>query len=75
MRHAIELFNNNLKAVMAFEVKMEIEKRWDQGSKEWSEAALLASKRRYQHCLDRLESLIVSQMFELSKMNMAKTGI
>ncbi|KAF5311504.1 hypothetical protein D9611_011644 [Ephemerocybe angulata] len=38
------------------------------------QAADLVSKRRYQLCLDRLESLIVARVFELGKMNMAKTG-
>ncbi|TFK16701.1 hypothetical protein FA15DRAFT_606554, partial [Coprinopsis marcescibilis] len=72
--HTTELFNNNLKAVMVLEENMGIENRWEPGSKEWADAALVASNHRYQRCLNRLESLIVSRMFELSKMNMAQTG-
>lgn len=41
---------------------------------EWKQAAVLVSKRRYQRALDELEALVVSRMFELTKMNMAQTG-
>ncbi|KAH6908621.1 hypothetical protein BKA70DRAFT_1103413 [Coprinopsis sp. MPI-PUGE-AT-0042] len=34
----------------------------------------MASHRQYRKCLDELEALIVSRMFELTKMNMARTG-
>ncbi|KAF6742011.1 hypothetical protein DFP72DRAFT_994703 [Ephemerocybe angulata] len=74
MRHANELHDKALRSVMDLEVKLDIKKRWEAGSKDWVAAAELVSQRRYQRCLDQLESLIVSRMFELTKMNMSKTG-
>ncbi|KAF5315642.1 hypothetical protein D9611_004979 [Ephemerocybe angulata] len=74
MRHATELNTKILRAVMDLELKLDVKKRWTEGSKDWVAAADLVSKRRYQRCLDQLESLIVSRMFELTKMNMSKTG-
>jgi len=48
--------------------------RWVPECQEWKDAALMVGKRRYQRCLDDLEGLIVSRMFELTKMNMSQTG-
>ncbi|KAF6745727.1 hypothetical protein DFP72DRAFT_1090863, partial [Ephemerocybe angulata] len=73
MRHAIEEDKKNLAAVIDLETKLGIEKRWVKGSVKWTAAAEMVSRRRYQRCLDQLESLIVSRMFELTKMNMSKT--
>jgi hypothetical protein len=44
-------------------------------SAEWRAASELVGRRRYQRCLDNLEGLIVSRMFELTKMNMSQTGM
>ncbi|KAF8222408.1 hypothetical protein L208DRAFT_1048587, partial [Tricholoma matsutake] len=35
----------------------------------------MVRKRHYQQCLDELEGLIVSRMFELTKMNMSQTAL
>jgi hypothetical protein len=48
--------------------------RWTHTTQEWQRAALLVSRCRYQRCLDELEGLVVSRMFELTKMNMSQTG-
>ncbi|KAF6743091.1 hypothetical protein DFP72DRAFT_1080863 [Ephemerocybe angulata] len=74
LRHADELHKKSLATVMDLEVRLSIKERWKKGSAKWVAAADLVSKRRYQLCLDRLESLVVARVFELGKMNMAKTG-
>jgi hypothetical protein len=40
----------------------------------WNSAAVWVKKRRYQRALDQLQALIISRMFELTKMNMSGTG-
>ena len=61
--------------VQELEVKLSVDLRWSPECPEWKSAALLVGKRRYQRCLDELEGLIVSRMFELTKMNMSQTGM
>lgn len=48
--------------------------QWTEASPEYQQAAVLVSRRRYQRCLDELEALVVSRVFELTKMNMSQTG-
>jgi hypothetical protein len=74
-RHAIENHAKDLLTVQQLEEKLEIESRWMPTSAEWRAASELVGRRRYQRCLDNLEGLIVSRMFELTKMNMSQTGM
>jgi hypothetical protein len=60
--------------VQDLEQKMQVKERWTPGCPEWTIVAEMVGKRRYQRCLDSLEGLVVSQMFELTKMNMSQTG-
>ncbi|KAF9439598.1 hypothetical protein P691DRAFT_616596, partial [Macrolepiota fuliginosa MF-IS2] len=48
--------------------------QWAEDSPEYYQAAELVSRQCYQHCLDELEALVVSHVFELTKMNMSQTG-
>ncbi|KAJ7233544.1 hypothetical protein C8J57DRAFT_1577441 [Mycena rebaudengoi] len=73
-RHAMELHGKALLAVQDLELRLEVEVRWVAGSPEWEAVATLVSKRRYQRALDNLQGLIISRMFELTKMNMSGTG-
>lgn len=50
------------------------DQRWKKGSKEWKKAKEAVYMSKYHKVLDRLEGLIVSRVFELSKMNIAGTG-
>ncbi|KAF5341224.1 hypothetical protein D9611_005927 [Ephemerocybe angulata] len=74
LRHATELYDKNLAAVIDLEKQLDISERWVEGSEEWVSAAVMHSKRRYMRCLDNLERLVVSRLFELSKVNMSQTG-
>jgi hypothetical protein len=73
-RHALENRDKDLLVVQELEIKLAVEVRWVPGCLEWKAASLLVGKRRYQCCLDELEGLIVSRMFELTKMNLSQTG-
>ncbi|KAG6875347.1 hypothetical protein C0992_004219, partial [Termitomyces sp. T32_za158] len=74
VRHAQEAVDNALNAVHGVEMQMEISERWTPDSEQWKTAAVMTGQRQYQRCLDELESLVVSRMFELTKMNMSQTG-
>ena len=56
------------------ERKLNISACWKPGDVEWQSAGRLVANREYQWALDRLEGLVVAQIFELSKMNRAGTG-
>jgi len=73
-RHALENRDRDLLVVQDLEVMLGVVERWAPECPEWKAAALMVGKRRYQRCLDDLEGLIVSRMFELTKMNMSQTG-
>lgn len=74
-RHALENRDKDLQVVQELETKLGVVLRWVPDRQEWKTAAVMAGKRRYQRCLDDLEGLIVSRMFELTKMNMSQTGV
>ncbi|KAJ3564681.1 hypothetical protein NP233_g8139 [Leucocoprinus birnbaumii] len=46
----------------------------NQDSAKWKNAKAMVEKKDYQQCLDKLEGLVISQVFELSKMNMSQSG-
>ncbi|KAH7904631.1 hypothetical protein BJ138DRAFT_1138490 [Hygrophoropsis aurantiaca] len=73
-RHAIERYDNSVKVVQDLENRLGVSRRWTPNDPEWQNAGRLVANRKYQRALDTLEALIVSRLFELSKMNRAGTG-
>ncbi|KAG6818274.1 hypothetical protein H0H93_006352 [Arthromyces matolae] len=73
-RHALENMEKDLTVVQELEKRLKITTRWSSTGDDWARAAEMVAKRRYQRCLDTLEALVVSRMFELSKMNLSQTG-
>ncbi|KAJ7075628.1 hypothetical protein B0H15DRAFT_925383 [Mycena belliarum] len=73
-RQAIELRDNLVVAVHELEVRLDVAERWQPGSDEWSEAAVMVAQRRYQRALDHLHGLVIARLFELTKCNMSGTG-
>ncbi len=63
-----------LEQVEYLEKRLNIVERWGVSSIDWQETASLAVAREYQLALDKLERLVVSRIFELTKMNMSGTG-
>ncbi|KIJ30273.1 hypothetical protein M422DRAFT_81424, partial [Sphaerobolus stellatus SS14] len=59
-----------LQCVVAdLEEKLDIAQRWTPESDEWKETAKKLAMREYQHAVDRVEGLVVSRLFELTKIN------
>ncbi|KAF6763562.1 hypothetical protein DFP72DRAFT_986482 [Ephemerocybe angulata] len=73
-RVAKERAERAMQAVHTLELHLGIEKRWTSESDEWKAAEDLVDHREYRRRLDELERLVVSRMFELTKMNMSQTG-
>ncbi|KAG0695695.1 hypothetical protein DFH29DRAFT_984896 [Suillus ampliporus] len=73
-RHAMEVFEKDLKIVQELESKLEITQRWVPEDAEWQNAAIMVANRKYQRALDNLEGLVVARIFELTKMNRSGTG-
>jgi hypothetical protein len=73
-RHALENRDKDLPVVQELEIKLGVNTRWQTADPQWKAAAIMVGKRRYQRVLDELEGLVVSRMFELTKMNMSQTG-
>ncbi|KIK17375.1 hypothetical protein PISMIDRAFT_15196 [Pisolithus microcarpus 441] len=72
--HTQENYEKDLKAVQELEGRLGITRRWVPEDEEWQAAACLVANRKYQCALDNVERLVVSQIFELSKMNQSGTG-
>jgi hypothetical protein len=61
--------------VQDLELRLGIAERWEPDGAEWATMALMVANRCYQCALDELEGLVVTCMFELSKVHMADTGV
>ncbi|KAF9028412.1 hypothetical protein BDP27DRAFT_1536130 [Rhodocollybia butyracea] len=73
-RHAIENRDDLKKEVHVLEMQLGIKTRWIPGSAEWERTKQLVSTAKFQRALDKLEGLIVARLFELTKLNMSRTG-
>jgi hypothetical protein len=60
--------------VIGIEQKLGISIRWTSHSMEWKLAQDLLDMRAYHRALNNLEALIISRLFEMSKMNLSGTG-
>lgn len=56
------------------EVRMNITRRWEKTDPSYVEVLKYVHKRAYQRALDHLQKLVVQRLFELQKLNLAKTG-
>ncbi|KAF9071158.1 hypothetical protein BDP27DRAFT_1219440, partial [Rhodocollybia butyracea] len=73
-RHAIKNHDNLKKEVHVLEMQLGIKTRWIPGSAEWERTKQLVSTAKFQRALDKLEGLIIAWLFELTKLNMSRTG-
>ncbi|KAG1864923.1 hypothetical protein DFJ58DRAFT_714764 [Suillus subalutaceus] len=72
--HAVKDHERNSKLIQALKCKLKIMMCWTPADADWQRVGRLVAHRKYQRALDRLESLVVARIFELSKMNRAGTG-
>jgi hypothetical protein len=61
--------------VHELECKLVIQIPWAPDSDKWIAARKKVQLREYWKAIDRLESLVIARIFELSKMNMSQTGM
>ncbi|KAJ3848414.1 hypothetical protein EV368DRAFT_49345 [Lentinula lateritia] len=73
-RHAQENEWKILADVHALESKLDVRVRWTEGSVQWEEAGALVTRAKYRRALDKHEGLLVSRIFELSRLNISGTG-
>ena len=74
LKHAIENIAKATAAIQDFEEKLGIGKHWVPEDTRWKKTGTMVNQQQYQHFLDELKWLVVSCMFELTKMNMSQTG-
>ncbi|KAJ7037289.1 hypothetical protein C8F04DRAFT_952905 [Mycena alexandri] len=73
-RHIIARYDKTFLAVQDLENRLDISVPWVPGNEQYEAARVNVVKRRYQRALDKLQALVISRMFELTKMNMSGTG-
>lgn len=73
-RTKLEQFRTIERALGEMEIKLAIPKRWDVQSLEYQAGKKYLAEREFNRALDRLEALVVSRLFKLSKMNQSETG-
>ena len=56
------------------EEKLDVSERWTRDSAEFKKAEEYLRVRIYQRAVDKLESLVVQRLFELTKANVSQTG-
>ncbi|KAJ3730289.1 hypothetical protein C8R42DRAFT_568727 [Lentinula raphanica] len=66
--------NSLIADVQALEQKLGITARWAPGCDEWESAKKMVKEADYRRALDRLEQLLVSRIFEMSRLNIGGTG-
>ncbi|KAK0437474.1 hypothetical protein EV421DRAFT_1907214 [Armillaria borealis] len=71
--HLLEKCNNTLKMVQILEACLETQ-QWEIGYVKWLENEKHVKMHTYQRAIDNLECLVISHIFELTKMNMSHTG-
>ncbi len=74
-RQLLEKQDKALERVQELERTLKISTCWTIGSEKWNEAKKLVTTWVYCQCLDHLEGGLVSQLFELTKMNRSGTGM
>lgn len=73
-RRLEKAYFKSLDIIHDFEEELGIEESWREGDANWMRVAEMSNTQNYRRCLDRLEQLVVSRMFELGKMNRSGTG-
>ncbi|KAF9023079.1 hypothetical protein BDZ89DRAFT_955942 [Hymenopellis radicata] len=73
-RHLYEDYNETRNRVKDLEVRLKIAVRWVPDCEEWKKTSQLLVERTYRRRLDNLERLVVSRIFELTKMNISGSG-
>src|SRR5882762_9976836 len=73
-RNAFNTLSQCCEILVAYEQTHDIEERWTPDTEKWRQAVQYLSICKYQVALDKLEGLVVQQLFELAKMGLSVTG-
>jgi len=73
-RLAIECRDTILREVVELEVTLGVENRWTFASPAYQETLKYMAMRKYHQALDKLQKLVIQRLFELHKLNLARTG-
>ncbi|KAF7966426.1 hypothetical protein HWV62_38406 [Athelia sp. TMB] len=73
-RVAAERRRELLIEVVAMEVKMGIETRWQPTDPQYVDTIKYMALRKYHRALDHLQKLVIQRLFELNKLNISGTG-
>ena len=60
--------------VIALEVELQINVRWQPGDFQFEETRKYIATRNYQQALGRLQRLVIQRLFELHRLNVSQTG-
>lgn len=60
--------------IRELELIMDVDKRWTPATPQYQEAVKYLKERKYQRALEKLQQLVIYQLFELHKLNLARTG-
>jgi hypothetical protein len=61
--------------VIVMEVKMDITVRWQLSDTQYIKTVQYMNERKYHRALDHLQKLVIQRLFELSRLNLAGTGV
>jgi len=73
-KNAFKHLTESRKLLVAFEELNDIDECWTPDTEKWCCAAQYVEIHKYQLALDKLEGLVVQQLFELAKMGLSGTG-
>ncbi|KAH9931189.1 hypothetical protein B0H21DRAFT_699872 [Amylocystis lapponica] len=68
-----ERYNTLLQDVVATEVRLGIQARWQPSDPPYAETVKYISTRKYQQALGKLQKLVIQRLFELHKLNLSQT--
>ena len=74
-RLMVEQYDRVNAEVVALELKMDVQERWDPTMPQYQEALKYVYERKYRRALDKLHRLVVQRLFELQKLNVSHTGM
>ncbi|KAF7970293.1 hypothetical protein HWV62_24418 [Athelia sp. TMB] len=63
-----------LAEVVSMELKMGITRRWQPSDQEYVDTLKYMTEREFHNALDKLHRLVIQRLFELSRLNLAKTA-
>jgi hypothetical protein len=74
--HAQEKQAHLLDQLQGLEAQLDIShgERWEKGSEKWKAAETAVHEATYRKHLAKLEGLVISRIFEMGRLHMARTG-